>query len=146
MAPTARDAGLADDTLNLGCEMADNGPNTEQAYETRSREDAEMWCDRCKRRHGVVWSAPSDLWNLVMRAGDRGKPDEFGFCCPICFMQLADERGVGNLMWDVQMWVPEPEMTYDEASEFTFGGDGVLGKCGHGVDLDRDFCPEGCRV
>lgn len=22
----------------------------------------------------------------------------------------------------------------------------VLGYCPHGVDLDRDFCPEGCRV
>jgi len=22
----------------------------------------------------------------------------------------------------------------------------VLGKCEHGVDLDREFCPKGCRV
>ena len=22
----------------------------------------------------------------------------------------------------------------------------VLGMCSHGVDLDRDFCPHGCRV
>ncbi len=22
----------------------------------------------------------------------------------------------------------------------------VLGRCPHGVDLDRDFCPHGCRV
>lgn len=22
----------------------------------------------------------------------------------------------------------------------------VLGRCSHGVDLDREFCPEGCRV
>ena len=22
----------------------------------------------------------------------------------------------------------------------------ILGKCPHGVDLDRDFCSEGCRV
>lgn len=22
----------------------------------------------------------------------------------------------------------------------------VLGKCSHGVDLDREFCPDGCRV
>lgn len=72
-------------------------------------EDAEMWCDRCGRRHGVVWCAPSDLWNAVMREGDRGKPDEFGFCCPTCFMVLADERGVGNGMWDVRTWTPAPD-------------------------------------
>lgn len=62
----------------------------------------EMVCDRCERRHGVVWFAPSDIWNAVMRGGDRGKPDEFSFCCPVCFMQLADERGVGNGMWEVR--------------------------------------------
>ncbi|MDF2751695.1 MAG: hypothetical protein K0S82_77 [Gaiellaceae bacterium] len=22
----------------------------------------------------------------------------------------------------------------------------VLGRCPHGVDLDREFCPKGCRV
>jgi hypothetical protein len=22
----------------------------------------------------------------------------------------------------------------------------VLGHCPHGVDLDREFCPEGCRI
>lgn len=65
-------------------------------------EFAEMWCERCGRRHGVVWFAPSEVWNAVMREGDRGKPDEFGFCCPICFMQLADERGVGTTIWEVR--------------------------------------------
>lgn len=65
-------------------------------------EDAEMWCERCGRRHGVVWFAPSEIWNAVMREGDRGKPDEYGMCCPICFMQLADERGVGSGMWEVR--------------------------------------------
>jgi hypothetical protein len=67
--------------------------------------DDEMVCARCERRHGVVWSAPSELWNAVMRRGVRGFPDEFGFCCPNCFMQLADERGIGNGTWVV---VPDP--------------------------------------
>lgn len=55
-------------------------------------EDAEMWCERCGQHHGVVWFGPSDLWNAVMRGGVRANPDEFGFCCPLCFMQLADQR------------------------------------------------------
>ncbi len=67
-------------------------------------EDAEMWCERCGVRHGVVWFAPSDLWNTVMRDGDRGKPDEFAFCCPLCFMQLADER-LGPLIFEVRQEV-----------------------------------------
>lgn len=59
----------------------------------------EMTCDRCGNRHDVVWFAPSDIWNAVMRDGDRGNPDEYSFCCPICFMQLADERGIKNTGW-----------------------------------------------
>jgi len=65
-------------------------------------EDAEMWCERCGRRHGVVWFAPSDIWNAVMREGDRGNPDEFGFCCPLCFMQLAEARGIVPTAWEVR--------------------------------------------
>lgn len=59
----------------------------------------EMVCDRCQRRHGVVWFAPSDIWNAVMREGDRANADEYGFCCPICFMTLAKERGVTTSGW-----------------------------------------------
>lgn len=76
-----------------------------------------MWCGRCDRRHGVVWFAPSDVWNAVMRGGERGKADEFGFCCPTCFMQLADERGVGNLMWEVRPEVLEVAAKADRLTE-----------------------------
>lgn len=75
-------------------------------YEDRTREDAEMWCDRCHRRHGVNWIATSDIWNAVMRDGSRANPDEIGFCCPSCFMELADERGIGNRRWVI---APEPD-------------------------------------
>lgn len=59
----------------------------------------EMVCDRCGRRHGVVWFAPSDIWNAVMRGGDPAAGDEFAFCCPICFMALAGKRGVETTGW-----------------------------------------------
>lgn len=68
----------------------------ESLFASRTEEDAEMWCDRCERRHGVVWFAPAEIWNAVMREGDRGKPDEFGFCCPTCLMQLATARGIAT--------------------------------------------------
>ncbi len=74
----------------------------------------ELTCGRCGRYHGVCWSAPSDIWNAVMREGVRANVDEFGFCCPNCFMQLADERGVGNTMWVV---APEVFPREDGAAE-----------------------------
>jgi hypothetical protein len=64
-----------------------------------TRERDEMTCDRCERHHGVVWYAPSDVWNKVMRDGDRGNPDRYSFCCPICFIQLAEEAGVESTGW-----------------------------------------------
>src|SRR6266542_3221173 len=74
----------------------------------------EMICDRCERRHGVVWFAPSDLWNTVMRKGDRGNPDEFSFCCPMCFMALAEERGVSTPGWLVTPFADGPVDSTDE--------------------------------
>jgi hypothetical protein len=65
---------------------------------TQARLDAreEMVCDRCGNRHSVVWFADDDLWNAVMRGGDRGARDEYSFCCPTCLMQLATERGIAS--------------------------------------------------
>ena len=37
----------------------------------------------------------------------------------------------GNIVW--QGYAPDDDLT-------------VLGYCPHGVNLDREFCPEGCRV
>jgi hypothetical protein len=54
----------------------------------------EMVCDCCGIRHEVVWYAEDDLWNAVMRGGDRGAPDRYSFCCPTCLMQLATQMGI----------------------------------------------------
>lgn len=65
--------------------------------------------ERCSRCGGenVVWSAPSPLWNLVMRDNDINAKDRYGFACIRCFIVCADEAGlVGR--WRV--WLnPEPE-------------------------------------
>jgi len=37
----------------------------------------------------------------------------------------------GNVVWEG--YEPDDDLT-------------VLGHCPHGVDLDRAFCPQGCRV
>ena len=77
----------------------------ERDVQIEAIEADEMVCDRCGQRHGVVWSVPSDVWNAVMRDGDRANPDTYGFCCPTCFMQLADDRQVGVGMWVI---APDP--------------------------------------
>lgn len=54
----------------------------------------ELFCQRC---HGpnVVWSAPSPLWNQVMRGGSiNGDESPYSIVCPTCFAILALEQGV----------------------------------------------------
>ena len=74
----------------------------------------EMVCDRCHRRHDCVWFAPSDVWNRVMRGGDQAAGDEFPFCCPICFIQLAEERGVETAGWLVTPFDDGPVVLADQ--------------------------------
>ncbi len=53
----------------------------------------ESVCDRCG---GInpVWSAPSPLWNAVIRGGDINGSEVFAFVCPVCFIALAEQRGI----------------------------------------------------
>lgn len=55
---------------------------------------------RCQRCHGpnLPWSAPSPLWNQVMRGGDvNGVEIHAGIICPTCFAVLAETAGVADL-------------------------------------------------
>ncbi len=89
----------------------------------------EMVCNRCKRRHHVVWFAPSDVWNAVMRGGDRANEDEFGFCCPECFMRLAEDRGVVTTGWLV---TPFDDGPVDRADQIV-----LVARTTHPVPQDR---------
>jgi hypothetical protein len=56
--------------------------------------------DRCNRCGGqnIAWSAPSPLWNQVMRGGDiNGTEIHDGIICPTCFAVLAQEAGIADL-------------------------------------------------
>jgi hypothetical protein len=58
--------------------------------------DAESYCHRC-RRPNTVWSAPSPLWNAVMRDGSINGVEQFGgIVCLGCFAQLAEGWGVAG--------------------------------------------------
>lgn len=44
-----------------------------------------------------VWTAPSPLWNEVMRGGDINGRDLFsGVVCPSCFAKLASREGIAD--------------------------------------------------
>jgi hypothetical protein len=69
----------------------------ETAEQSEPSAHPEATCHRC---HGlnIAWSAPSPLWNAVMRGGAIGGEDEFdGIVCPTCFAVLAEQRGIAVL-------------------------------------------------
>ena len=57
-------------------------------------------CRRCGAEN-PPWSAPSPLWNAVMRDGSiNGEALFDDMVCATCFMVLAEERGIATL-WRV---------------------------------------------
>jgi hypothetical protein len=54
-------------------------------------------CKRCGS-HNPSWSAPSPLWNAVMRGGSiDGDPLWGDLVCMTCFAQLAEAQGIAAL-------------------------------------------------
>jgi len=83
------------------------------------------YCRRCGGPN-VVWSAPSPLWNQVMRGGSiNGNEMYEGIVCPTCFALLAEAAGLAEFwqfsaqrvhveletvtpsgrVWDEQTWL-----------------------------------------
>lgn len=68
----------------------------EQAQAGAVEASDEAHCHRC---HGpnTPWSAPSPLWNEVMRGGSINGDEIFdGIVCPTCFAIMAEERGIAQ--------------------------------------------------
>lgn len=62
-----------------------------------NRTTSESYCHRCNGPN-IIWSAPSPLWNQVMRGGDiNGTEIHAGIVCPTCFAQLAEQSGIGEI-------------------------------------------------
>jgi hypothetical protein len=54
----------------------------------------ESYCHRCDGLN-ITWSAPSPLWNEVMRGGSiNGDEIHDGIVCPVCFARMAEDTGV----------------------------------------------------
>lgn len=75
----------------------------------------ESICERCTGPN-VVWSAPSPLWNEIMRGGSINGNEEHQIVCPTCFAYLAERRGVATL------WKLFPERVYVELETVTPSG------------------------
>lgn len=73
-------------------------------------------CRRCGANN-PAWSAPSPLWNLVMRGNDINGSSRFGdMVCARCFMELAEEMGAASL------WRVYPERVAQELVTTTPSG------------------------
>ena len=68
-------------------------------------EHPEKHCHRCQGTN-VSWSAPSPLWNAVMRGGSINGDEWYnGIVCPTCFAELADSAGVTRGGW--RLYTPD---------------------------------------
>lgn len=102
-----------------------------------ANEHPEESCRRCGGPN-VSWSAPSPLWNAVMRGGSIDGPWEHDeLVCPTCFAVLAEERGVATgwrldatdvavqletvtpsgRVWDANSWLWKPA-PFDGAGDY----------------------------
>jgi hypothetical protein len=67
------------------------------ASEARVQEGEAELCERCGGAN-PPWSAPSPLWNAVMRGGSINGEALFNdMVCSTCFMVLAEEKGIATL-------------------------------------------------
>ena len=59
--------------------------------------NSETYCHRCGGPN-VAWSAPSPLWNAVMRGGSiDGEWQWEEIICPTCFAVLAEAAGIAGV-------------------------------------------------
>lgn len=75
-----------------------SGPVPEQGARqaTASSAQPEDTCGRCGGPH-VPWTAPSPLWNQVMRGGCINGDEPYrGIVCTVCFAELAEQQGVAT--------------------------------------------------
>jgi hypothetical protein len=71
----------------------------EEHFGTAESPHPESYCHRCGGPN-VSWSAPSPLWNEVVRGGDINGPEQWdGIICPTCFGLLAERAGIATLFW-----------------------------------------------
>lgn len=92
------------------------GEPTYSAACRRHGDGAEDWCHRCGGDN-ISWSAPSPLWNRIMRGDNVGGKEPWdGIICPTCFAVLTEQEGVGK------MWLLFPQVVLAELKVVTPDG------------------------
>lgn len=69
-------------------------------------------CGRCGGPCGDHWSAPSPLWNYVMRGDDINNEYQSELVCPPCFIAAAEERFGRSLHWRLDAVGVDDLLTY----------------------------------
>lgn len=88
---------MACDAISEDKERRDRKPGGSAPIESPDDEDPERICHRCGGPNVHAWTAPSPLWNQVMRDGDINGPWKYNeIICPVCFAQLAEEQGIAS--------------------------------------------------
>ncbi|HCT81183.1 MAG TPA: hypothetical protein DGT23_32360, partial [Micromonosporaceae bacterium] len=160
MVDTAAQAQQIVDALN-----AHVAPTNSQTWE-----HPEGHCHRCGGPN-LPWSAPSPLWNEVMRGGDINGGESYdGIICPVCFAILAEDVGIADLwrldakqvhrtlqtvtpsgrVWNDQTWMWEAIAAEDPEPCKRCGGTGAVpvltlgGK--HSGEISETACPRCSQV
>ena len=63
----------------------------------------ELHCEDCQRDY-VVWFAPNELWNRVVRSKYLATPEPF--LCPTCFTVRCDATGVEYTAFELRVETP----------------------------------------
>ena len=118
-------------------ENHDGGHTDGEAWWTPANPDAvaaHEWCRRCGGPN-VAWSAPSPLWNYVMRGNDiNGEAQHGDLVCMTCFVVLGAEAGLSASGWRLTLH-PEPEgLTYETPSGRVWDAEAFLWVEREGVD------------
>lgn len=85
---------------------------TPSAAPLSAEDHPESHCQKCGGPN-IVWFAANDLWNRVV-----GEEEECSIVCPICFVEMAEAKGIKPPAWQVVKEATESEMaTLDAEAE-----------------------------
>ena len=91
----AANANLIRNAEILADELIHASADRDRLAKSLAERHPESYCHRCGGPNVYWWSAPSPLWNQVMRGGSINGRELFqGIVCPVCFAALAEEQGV----------------------------------------------------
>jgi len=65
------------------------------------KDHPEHYCHKCGGKN-ISWYVDNNLWNEVIGSG--------GILCPLCFVSIAEEKGINPIAWRLSREGDEPEV------------------------------------